>query len=105
MPRFSTNVFFDGIDPHLRGRAWAEYARHLFYLRSEAVSLTAIQTCCILGSLSFIEGDTANESLYGAQAIRMVQLLDLPNSLSTNWVRRETEIRGTLHLPLTDDWD
>lgn len=36
------------------------------------------------------------ESLYGAQAIRMIQLRVLPDPLVSDIVQRETEIRGRL---------
>jgi hypothetical protein len=58
------------------------------------VSLLKIQACMLLGTLAFAESDTEMQSLYSAMANRMVQLLDLPNRLSTNSVQRETEIRG-----------
>jgi hypothetical protein len=38
----------------------------------------------------------ATESLYGALAIRMIQLLDLPNQLSSDRIQHETEIRGEI---------
>ena len=51
--------------------------------------------------LSFVEGDMESQSLYGALAIRMVQLLDLPRKLSDDCIQREIEIRSTaksIHL-------
>ena len=80
--------------PDDRGRDWARRSRQLFNERAEAVSLQAIQGCVLLGNLVSTEGDTAQESLYGAQAIRMVQLLGLPHRQCSDIVQRETEIRG-----------
>ena len=36
----------------------------------------------------------ATESLYGALAIRMMQILDLPKNFSFNRLEREIEVRG-----------
>lgn len=40
-----------------------------------------------------------SQSLYGALAIRMVQLLDLPRKLSSDRIQRETEIRSRIESP------
>jgi hypothetical protein len=98
--RFSTNRCFQDIDPWTRGRAWAEQCRILFNNRAEAVSSLALQSCLLLHILAFIEGDMESQSLYGALAIRMVQLLDLPRKLSPDRIQRETEIRSRFKPPI-----
>ena len=40
-----------------------------------------------------------SHSLYGALAIRIVQLLDLPRKLSSDCIKRETEIRSRIESP------
>lgn len=68
----------------------------MFNDRKESVSLLALQSCLLLHILAFIEGDMESQSLYGALAIRMTQLLDLPSKLSSDRIQRETEIRGRM---------
>lgn len=94
--RFSTNSCFGTTEPSKRGLHWSEQSRKLFNDREHAVSLTAVQGCALLANLAFIRGDSAMEILYGAQQIRMVQLLGLPKRLSKNRIQREVELRGTL---------
>lgn len=74
----------------------------MFNNRKETVSLLALQSCLLLHIIAFVEGDMESQSLYGALAIRMVQLLDLPRKLSSDRVERETQIRSKsrlFHLP------
>ncbi|KAI1623432.1 hypothetical protein EDD37DRAFT_658046 [Exophiala viscosa] len=92
------------IEPCDRGRDWATQSKRCFDSRTEAVSVTAIQGCALLANLAFIEGDAMMESLYAAQAIRMVQLLDLPRRLSADSVQQETEIRIWWTVWMTDAW-
>lgn len=103
--RFVTNSYFGNTEPSKRGLHWAEQSKKLFNDREHAVSLTAVQGCALLANLAFIKGDSAMESLYNAQQIRMVQLLGLPKRLSSNRIQREVEIRGmftnnTENLPI-----
>ena len=93
--RFSQNLVFESATIHERGSQWAKQSRKLFDERHPAVSLVAVQGCALLANLAFIQGDSARESLYGAQQIRMVQLLGYPRSLSADRIQREVEIRGT----------
>lgn len=60
------------------------------------MSLAAIQACVLLSLVAFGEGEMQMESLYGAQAVRMVQLRGFPAPLSNDAVQQETEIRGKL---------
>ncbi|KAJ5318345.1 hypothetical protein N7476_004765 [Penicillium atrosanguineum] len=102
--RFSTHLYFGETKPSERGLHWAEQSRKLFNDREHAVSLTAIQGCALLANLAFIKGDSAMESLYNAQQIRMVQLLDLPSQLSTICIQREVEIRVWWTTWMMDTW-
>lgn len=92
--RFSDHTFFEEHDRWDRGRVWANGAKTLFNVREVPINLIAVQACSLQSILAFVEGDMATESLYGALAIRMVQLLGLPQKLSSDCVERETEIRG-----------
>ena len=87
-------------NPGTEGELGQKLVKTLFDRRPEAVTLSSLQGCALLGNLAFIEGDAGLESLYGAQAIRMAQLLDLPRRLSKNQIQRETEIRGTSNVRL-----
>ncbi|KAF5982732.1 putative alpha-glucosidase (maltase) [Fusarium bulbicola] len=51
------------------------------------------------------EGETGMESLYGAQAIRMIQLRRLQTSLSTNKLQRDIEIRVWWNVWMWDCWE
>lgn len=86
--------FFETSELRDRARVWADHSKRLFDSRTKAVSLTAIQACVLLGTIAFGEGDMQMESLYGAQAVRMVQLKGLSIARSSNDIQRETKIRG-----------
>ena len=59
------------------------------------MSLTAVQTCLLLSIVAFAEGEMVTESLYGALAIRMIQLMDIPNRVYEDEIQKEVEVRGT----------
>ena len=94
--RFSVSSYFGDTKPAERGLNWADQSRELFNDREYAVSLAAVQGCALLANIAFSRGDSAMESLYNAQQIRMIQLLGLPRRLSNNCIQREVEIRGML---------
>ncbi|CAG8898975.1 unnamed protein product [Penicillium egyptiacum] len=96
--------FFETSDLRERARVWAYHSKRLFDSRTEAVSLAAIQACVLLCTIAFGEGDMEMESLYGAQAIRMVQLKGLPVALSSSAIQRETEIRVWWTVWMLDNW-
>lgn len=88
--------FFEISDLRNKARVWAKLSKRLFDGRTEAVSLAAIQACVLLSLVAFGEGEMQMESLYGAQAVSMVQLRGFPAPLSNDAVQQETEIRGKL---------
>ncbi|KLP06155.1 Uncharacterized protein Y057_3151 [Fusarium fujikuroi] len=86
-------------------RDWATRSKRLLDDRKEPVSLSAIQACMLHCCISAAEGETEMESLYGAQAIRMIQLRRLQTSLSTNRLQREIEIRVWWNVWMWDCWE
>ncbi|KAF5639660.1 alpha-glucosidase (maltase) [Fusarium sp. NRRL 52700] len=88
-----------------RRKDWSSHSKRLFNDRTEPVSLSAIQACMLLCCISASEGETEMESLYGAQAIRMVQLRRLQTSLSTHKLQREMEIRVWWNVWMWDCWE
>ncbi len=58
------------------------------------ISLTTIQACVLLGSVSRVEGQGAAESVYYSVACRIANLLDLANRPASDAIDREVNIRG-----------
>ena len=58
--RFSSNSYFNGVDPRIRGKGWAREASRLLDLRD--VSLSTVQSCVLLGAYAITEGEAAAES-------------------------------------------
>ncbi|KIW17029.1 hypothetical protein PV08_04220 [Exophiala spinifera] len=102
--RFSSNPWFQDSNRWTRGSVWANYSKHLFDNRKDKVSLAAIQSCVLLSTIAFCDVDMEMESLYGAQAIRMVQLKALPDQRGESLVQRETEIRVWWTVWMLDRW-
>lgn len=63
-----------------------------FYARTELVSVQSLQAAMLLGFCGSTEGDSDQDGLLGAQAIRMAQMLKLPNAATTNPLEKEIEI-------------
>ncbi|KAH8689435.1 hypothetical protein BGW36DRAFT_330143 [Talaromyces proteolyticus] len=103
--RFASNIWPGNSERWSRGRLWANYSKHLFDSRIEVVSLAAIQACVLLSTIAFCEGEMEMESLYGAQAIRMIQLKGrLTDSLPSNPIQRETAIRVWWTVWMLENW-
>ncbi len=90
--RFSTNRALLAVNPRERGRAFAEESRSLLSLRD--VSLTTVQACILLGSISQTDGEAAAESMYYSVACRTAKILDLANRPTSNKIEREVNLRG-----------
>jgi hypothetical protein len=64
-----------------------------FNARPHLIDLPSLQGCILLAFVAFVEGDAALDTLLSAQAVRMVQVLQLPVALAVEPVQKETEIR------------
>lgn len=98
--RFSENAYFGRTDPRTRGQSILQQALSLFYSRTDLVSLHSLQGCILLAFVCFVEGHREHDGLLAAQAIRMVQILKLPEQLSSQRLQREMEIRCKLMAQL-----
>lgn len=58
------------------------------------ISITTIQACVLLGTLSFSESKTEAESLYYAVANRLAVILDLPHRPIANEMERQVNLRS-----------
>ncbi|KAJ9651398.1 hypothetical protein H2198_009313 [Neophaeococcomyces mojaviensis] len=100
--RFSTDLYFAGIDPRVRGRQYAREAERLLDLRD--ISVTTIQACVLLGAFVITEGEALPESLYYSVACRLAMAIDLPNSPVSTRLEQETNIRIWWSLCMIDVW-
>ena len=93
---FSTHLAFKDHCYWDRGSEFAKESARLLDIKD--VSLSTIQACILLGTVSRSEGDAAAESVYYSIASRMANLLDLANMPASNAVEREINIRGKFNL-------
>ncbi|KAL4804608.1 hypothetical protein BDV18DRAFT_161702 [Aspergillus unguis] len=100
--RFSDNPVFDGIDRRRRGDRFAHRARSLLDLTD--ISVTTIQACILLGTVSFSESQTQSEALYYSVAIRLALILDLPNRPCDDTVDEQVNLRIWWSLYMIDIW-
>jgi hypothetical protein len=91
--RFSSNPFFRDTSPLDRAKPWFQQAIQSFNSRSELISIASLQGSILLSFVAFVEGDFHQEALLAAQAICMVQRLQLPVRLSPDHVEKEVQIR------------
>ena len=68
------------------------------------ISVTTIQACVLLGTISFTESQTEAEALYYAVANRLAQVMDLPNCPVENEIQRQVHIRIWWTLYMIDIW-
>lgn len=100
--RFSSDPYFAGIDPRVRGRQYAREAERLLDLRDTSVS--TIQACVLLGAYVITEGEALSESLYYSVACRLAMAIDLPNMLVSTRLEQEVNIRIWWTLVMIDVW-
>ncbi len=91
-PRFSANPAFANSCLWDRSSEYAKESARLLDLRH--ISLSTIQACILLGTVSRSEGDAAGESVYYSIASRMANLLDLANMPASDVIEKEVHIRG-----------
>ena len=68
------------------------------------VSLTTIQACVLLGTICFSESKTDAEALYYAVAVRLAQIMDLPNRPFEDEIQRQVHLRVWWTLYMIDIW-
>ncbi|RAO73456.1 uncharacterized protein BHQ10_009468 [Talaromyces amestolkiae] len=102
--RFSTNPYFNGIEPTARARPLLHRALKSFNDRQIPISVHSLQAAILLAFTCFVEGERDEEALLSAQAVRMVQLLDLPHRSPAGTVEHEIEIRLFWHALMMDVW-
>lgn len=90
---FSDHACFATIPRGERGRPWLDKALYSFNNRTEAISVAALQGTILLGMACFAEGETGQEDLLSAQAIRMVQVMQLPDKNAPDAISFETSVR------------
>jgi hypothetical protein len=91
--RFSTNPIFATIEPKDRGKGYSRECAKLLDL--EDISLTTIQACILLGSITIADGKSVAEAVYYSVASRMALLLDLAHKPTNDSIEEEVNKRGT----------
>lgn len=91
--RFSSNNIFRAVDPRQRGEQYAARARNLLDLTD--ISVTTIQACILLGTVSFSKSEMQSESLYYSVAVRLALILDLPRSRCDGEIERQVNLRSS----------
>lgn len=91
--RFSCSPAFEGTSAWSRGLPFLQEAVKAYNTRSTLVSIEALQGAVLLAFAAAVEGDSDQEALLFCQAIRMVQLMGLPQKLSPDSLKRQLEIR------------
>lgn len=89
--RFSTNHYFQGIDPRNRGQAYIREAERLLDLHE--LSETTLRASLLLGTYYGTEGDARRENLYYTVASRLGLLLNVPKLPSPDTLGRELHVR------------
>ncbi len=90
---FADHACFLSIPRGERGRRWLDKALRSFNERTDDICISALQGTILLGMACFAEGETAKEDLLSAQAIRMVQVLQLPNDSCADIISYEVGVR------------
>lgn len=102
--RFSDHDYFRGIDRSERGADWSRQARETVNLQTLDRSVTSMQACFLASTLAGSDGDSDQESICSAMAIRMAQLSGLPYKLSSDPLNREIELRVWSSVYMLDIW-
>lgn len=96
MLSFCSDPFYTGLHPHDRAAPLLKRGLKLFNDREDVISVHALQGAIVLAFACFVEGHADQDALLAAQAVRMVQVMDLPNELDKNPERRQLMIRRKL---------
>lgn len=90
--RFSKTEELAHAEPRHRGSKFVAKAKAL--LDMDDISVTTIQACVLLGTISFSESKTESEALYYALANRLAFILDLPHRPTRDEVERQVNLRS-----------
>jgi hypothetical protein len=63
------------------------------------ISVTTIQACVLLGTISFSESNTEGEALYYAVANRLVVIMDLLHRPVADEIERQVNLRSKYYHP------
>ncbi|KAH6620296.1 hypothetical protein C7974DRAFT_230404 [Boeremia exigua] len=102
--RFSDHVCFASVPRKERSRRWLDKALHAFYSRTDDICISALQGTVLLGMACFVEAEYEKEDLLSAQAIRMVQVMHLPDKTCTDAILFEIQVRLYWQVYLMDAW-
>ncbi|KAL4925218.1 fungal specific transcription factor domain-containing protein [Aspergillus undulatus] len=100
--RFSDDPLFGETDRRRRGDEYAKRARSLLDLTE--ISVTTIQACILLGTISFSDSQMESEALYYSVALRLALILDLPQKHCSGRLDREINLRIWWSLYMIDIW-
>jgi hypothetical protein len=90
--RFSTSTSLAHTEPRYRGSEFVEKAKSL--LDMTEISVTTIQACVLLGTISFSESKSEAEALYYAVANRLAFILDLLHRPVAEEIERQVNLRS-----------
>jgi len=90
--RFSTSTSLAHTEPRYRGSEFVEKAKIL--LNMTEISVTTIQACVLLGTISFSESKSEAEALYYAVANRLAFILDLLHRPVADEIERQVNLRS-----------
>ena len=90
--RFSTSTSLAHTEPRYRGFEFVGKAKSL--LDMTEISVTTIQACVLLGTISFSESKSEAEALYYAVANRLAFILDLLHRPVADEIERQVNLRS-----------
>jgi hypothetical protein len=90
--RFSKSGCLAHLEPRYRGSEFVEKTKGLLDMTN--ISVTTIQACVLLGTISFSECKTEAEALYYAVANRLAFILDLSNRPVADEIERQVNLRS-----------
>jgi hypothetical protein len=90
--RFSTSTSLAHTEPRYRGFEFVGKAKSL--LDMTEISVTTIQACVLLGTISFSESKSEAEALYYAVANRLAFILDLLHRPVADEIDRQVNLRS-----------
>lgn len=100
--RFSKSTSLSHTEPRYRGSEFVEKAKALLDMTDSSV--TTIQACVLLGTISFSESKTEAEALYYAIANRLAFIIDLLHRPVADEIERQVNLRIYWTLYMIDIW-
>lgn len=90
--RFSDSTSLSHVKPRYRGTEFVKRAIELLDMTD--ISITTIQACVLLGTISYSESKMETEALYYAVANRLAFILDLSHRPVADCVERQVNLRS-----------